>query len=125
MVLARVPALACVCKELALPEDALRIVGQYLQKPTPTGAMVLERASEKDFNRDICRWSIYQGLQQAGQKGYGLFITGPAFRVDFLSRLQVFRLKHSRLGYTVEFCGYCHRQCRGFQCGRCFLRTSS
>ena len=115
-----VPALLGVCKGLPLPEDALRLVGQYLRKPTPSASIVLETAREKDFKWDICRWLVFQGLEQAGKGGYGRFVTGPAFRIDFLSCLQVFRLKHCKLGYTEEFCGYCHRQFSGVRCASCF-----
>ena len=126
MVLAHVPALACVCKELPLPEDALRLVGQYLRRPTPTGAIVLKGAPKREMSRDICRWLVYEGLEQAGMEGFGRFVISSAFRVHFDSRLQVFMLRHRKLAYTEEFCGYCHRQFLGVQCQeRCFLRTSS
>ena len=116
------PALAGVCKSgLPLPEDALRLVGKFLQRPTPSAAIVLETAREKDFNRDICRWLVFQGLQQAGKGGFGMFVTGPAFQIDFHSHLQVYSLKHRKLGYTEEFCGFCHRQFLSrLQCERCF-----
>ena len=117
-----VPALVGVCKSgLPLPSDALGLVGKFLQRPTPSGAIVLKTAREKDFNHDICRWLIFKGLQQAGEGGFARFIIGPVFQIDFLSRLQVFSLKHRKLKYTVQFCGYCHMQFRDrWQCERCF-----
>ena len=117
-----VPALVGVCKSgLPIPADALRLVGQFLRKRTPSAAIVLETAREKDFNRDICRWLIFKGLQQVGKGGFGRFVTGPAFQIDFLSRLQVFSLKHRKLKYTESFCGYCHMQFLDrWQCERCF-----
>ena len=76
-----VPALVGVSKSgLPIPADALHLVGQFLRKRTPSAAIVLGAAREKDFNRDICRWLIFQGLQQAGKGGFARFIIARRFR---------------------------------------------
>ena len=112
-------ALACV--KLPLPEDALRLVGKFLQRPTPSAAIVLEKAPRRDFGGDIVRWSIHHNLEQAGQQGWAKFLLGPPFRIDILSRWQVVRLTHRKLGYTEEFCGFCQQRPSGMPCKRCFL----
>ena len=112
-------ALACV--KLPLPEDALRLVGKFLQRPTPSAAIVLERAPRRDFEGDIVRWLIYHDLEVSGHLGWAKFLLGPAFRIDMLSRWQVVRLIHRKLGYVEYFCGYCNRRCNKGLCERCWV----
>ena len=76
-------ALACV--KLPLPEDALRLVCKFLQRPTPSATIVLEKAPRRDFEGDIVRWLLYHHLEVAGQQGWAKFVLGPAFRIDMLS----------------------------------------
>ena len=115
-------ALACV--KLPLPEDALRLVRKFLQRPTPSAAIVLEKAPRRDFGGDIVRWLLYHNLEVAGQQGWAKFVLGPAFRIDMLSRWQLVRLTHRKLGYVEEFCGYCHQRCNRVLCKRCFVIPS-
>ena len=106
---------------LLLPEDALRLVGKFLERPTPSAAIVLEKAPRRDFEGDIVRWLLYHHLEAAGQPGWAKFLLAPAFRIDILSRWQVVRLTHRKLGYCEEFCGYCHQRCNRVLCERCFV----
>ena len=112
-------ALACV--KLPLPEDALRLVGKFLRRPTPSAAIVLERAPRQDFRGDIVRWMLHHHLEQAGQQGWAKFLLGPPFHIELHSRWQTVRLRHRKLGYTEEFCGFCWQRCRGMPCMRCFF----
>ena len=111
------PALVGVSKSgLPIPADALHLVGQFLRKPTPSAAIMLERAPRQDFGGDIVRWSIYHDLEVSGHLGWAKFLLGPAFRIDMLSRWQVVRLTHRKLGYVEDFCGYCNRRCNKVLC---------
>jgi hypothetical protein len=77
-----IPALACVRKEPLLPNDPLRLIGQFLQKPAPTARIILAHAPLKTDHMDMCRWLIFRALQQDGQAGLARFLTSAAFRYN-------------------------------------------
>ena len=105
-----IPALACVRKEPLLPNDPLRIIGQFLQKPTPTARIILDRAPLKTDHMDMCRWLVFRALDQKGEAGFARLVTSSAFGYRYSHKLRVHMFWHKKLHYRLGFCGQCYRR---------------
>jgi hypothetical protein len=120
-----IPALACVRKEPLLPNGPLRLIGQFLQKPTPTARILLAHAPPLSTDHmDMCRWLVYRALDQEGKAGFARFVTSPAFGYRYSAMLRVHLFWHKKSHYKYAFCAQCYKRGLGRASGaRCSCYT--
>ena len=103
-------AWTCVCKHPLLPSGPLIIVNAFLQRPTPTGAILLAEAPLKDRTKmDRFLWQVFVECYRRGQLGFGVLLTSPAFSWHSWALRRESRATHKKLGYVVRVCCSCNR----------------